>query len=135
MYLCTNKSKNITQITIRLINPILRILILRPAMLTNFTQNWREHCTTLCIMADPLMYCAAYYIDHTAPHASCCPPPAVCCLDSWHNHHHRENLLIILCTCLSLRHFATPCFVKVLPQCFSSLQDRVALWCSARLMA
>ena len=24
--------------------PILRIQILRPAMWTNFTQNWREHC-------------------------------------------------------------------------------------------
>ena len=40
MYLCTNKSKNMTKITFRLI-----IAILRPAMSTNFTQNWREHCT------------------------------------------------------------------------------------------
>ena len=44
MYLCTNKGKNMTKIAIRLIIPILRIQILRPAMLTNFTQNWREHC-------------------------------------------------------------------------------------------
>ena len=34
-----------TKITIRLIIPILRICILWPAMSTNFTQNWREHCT------------------------------------------------------------------------------------------
>ena len=45
IYLCTNKGKNMTKITIRLINPILRIHILRPAMLTNFMQNWREHCS------------------------------------------------------------------------------------------
>ena len=44
MYLCTNKGKNMTKITIRLIIPILRIRILRPAMLTNFTQNLGEHC-------------------------------------------------------------------------------------------
>ena len=46
MYLCTNKGKIMTKITIRLINPILRIRMLQPAMLTNFTQNWREDCTT-----------------------------------------------------------------------------------------
>ena len=30
---------------IRLMNPILRSLILQPAMSTNFTQNWRKHYT------------------------------------------------------------------------------------------
>ena len=43
MYLCTNKGKNMTKITIRLMIPILQIL--QPATLTNFTQNWRKHCT------------------------------------------------------------------------------------------
>ena len=33
-----------TKITIKLIISILQIRILRPAMSTNFTQNWREHC-------------------------------------------------------------------------------------------
>ena len=44
--LCTNKGKNMTKITIRLINPILQIDILRPAILTNFTQSWRKHCNS-----------------------------------------------------------------------------------------
>ena len=34
MYLCTNKGKNMTKITIKLIIPILRIRVLRPAMST-----------------------------------------------------------------------------------------------------
>ena len=45
MYLCKNKGKNMTKITIRLMIPMLRIQILQLAMSTNFTQNWREHCT------------------------------------------------------------------------------------------
>ena len=52
MYFCINKGKHIIKITIRLINPILRIRILWPAMSTNFTQNWREHC--IDIVTGPL---------------------------------------------------------------------------------
>ena len=44
MYLCTNNGKNMTKITIRLMIPILLSGILQPAMSTNFTQTWREHC-------------------------------------------------------------------------------------------
>ena len=44
MNLCTNKGKNIIKITIKLMIQILQIQILRPTMLTNFAQNWREHC-------------------------------------------------------------------------------------------
>ena len=44
-YMCTNKGKNMIKITIRLINQILLIYILRPAMLTNFMQNWSEQCS------------------------------------------------------------------------------------------
>ena len=44
MYLCTNKAKNMTKITIRLFIPILQIHILWTAMSTNITQNWWEHC-------------------------------------------------------------------------------------------
>ena len=45
MHLSTNKGKIIIKITIRLMIPILRIQILRPAMPTNFMQNWKKHCT------------------------------------------------------------------------------------------
>ena len=45
MYLSTNKGKNMSKITIRLMIPILQIQILLPTMSTNFTQNWKEHCT------------------------------------------------------------------------------------------
>ena len=45
MYLCKNKGKNMTKIVKRLMIPILRIHILRPAMSNNFTQNWRLYCT------------------------------------------------------------------------------------------
>ena len=47
MYLCKNKGKNMTETTIKLMIPILRIWILRPAKSSNFTQNWREHCTLI----------------------------------------------------------------------------------------
>ena len=52
MYICVQTRAKMTEITIRLMipilqTPILQIQILRPAMLTNFTQNWREHCTDL----------------------------------------------------------------------------------------
>ena len=40
MYSCTNKGKNVIKIAVRLMIPILQ-----PAMSTNFTQNWREHCS------------------------------------------------------------------------------------------
>ena len=43
MYLYTNKGKNMTKITIRLMIPILRIQILWPAMSTNLPQNWKKH--------------------------------------------------------------------------------------------
>ena len=57
MYLCTNKDKTMTQITIRLIDPILRVSILQPVMSTNFTQNWREHCTKVHTLLCQLLKC------------------------------------------------------------------------------
>ena len=46
VYLCINKARNMTQITIRLMIPILRL-----AMLANYTQNWREHCILLFFLS------------------------------------------------------------------------------------
>ena len=43
MYLCTNKGKNMTKITIRLMIPILRIQVLWPVMLTNLQQNLKKY--------------------------------------------------------------------------------------------
>ena len=53
MYLFTNKGKIMTKITIRLMIPILRIQIVRLAMSTNFTQNWKEHCTVVYLVPSP----------------------------------------------------------------------------------
>ena len=65
MYLCTNKGKNITKITIRLMIPIFRIL--RLAMSTNFTQNWRKQCTYLmfvCVfVVITNLWCSVYIIS------------------------------------------------------------------------
>ena len=47
MYLFTNKGTKNIKITIRLLIPILQIRMLWPAMSTNFTQNWREHCSSI----------------------------------------------------------------------------------------
>ena len=67
MYLCTNKGKNMTKITIKLIIPILIIHILQSAM---STQDWREYCTrlTLTLKGDSLDNMSTYIHPHALSH-------------------------------------------------------------------
>ena len=113
MYLCTNKGKNMIKITIRLIIPILQIRILWPAMSTNFTQNWREHCTIhtlymeLSIHSQHLIYRSCFTFHSPIPPEilkrciSPSPPPPFhnsffpLHIHFHHIHHHPFNSLCI----------------------------------------